>query len=101
MPLTKDDAPVMAARQRVRAADAQCLGYDERRAAQEKRAAEVARQLAGEDPPRGLVRALLALVEADERPDPPKPQSAGPAPGARQVLKRKKAAPAAVQEVLW
>ena len=101
MTLTKEEVAAMEARRKVRAADAQALGYDERRAAQEGRAATVARQLAGGEPPRGLIRALLALVEADEKPDPPETKSSGPAPGARQVLKCKKAAPAVAQEVLW
>jgi hypothetical protein len=101
MPLSKDEVAEMSARQRIRALDAQDLGYDERRAAQDDRAAVIARQLAGADAPRGLVRVLLALVEADERPEPPQPPCPGPAPGARQVLKRRKSAPAVLQEVLW
>lgn len=98
--LTEEDIRAISARQKIRAADAQSLGYDERRVEQERRALDVASELAGANPPRGLVRALLALVEADEKPDPPQPKSSGPAPGARRVLKRKKPALTA-QDSLW
>ena len=102
MTLTKEDVRAIAARQRTRAADAQALGHDERRIEQERRAMAIAGALAGAEPPRGLVRALLSLVEADEKPDPPEAKRSGPAPGARRVLQRKKKAMAAVEQAtLW
>ena len=71
--------------------------YEERKADQRARAHEIAHQLAGSRLSRGIVRAMLALVEADERTDLPEPVAPGPAPGARQVLQKK----APEQEGLW
>ncbi len=97
MTLTKAEVAEIEARRRIRAADAQALGYDERRRAQQERAVVIARQLAGKNPSRSLVRGLLELVEADEKPDPPVVRSSGRAHGSRRVLKPKKT----VQEALW
>jgi hypothetical protein len=97
MTLTKADIAEIEARRKIRAADAQALGYDERRQAQQERAAVIAHQLAGKNPSRSLVRGLLELVEADEKPDPPVVRSSGRAHGSRRVLKPKKV----VQESLW
>lgn len=97
MTLTEAEVAAMEARRKVRAADAQSLSCDERRQAQEERALVIAEQLAGKNPSRSLVRGLLELVEADEKPDPPVVRSSGRAHGSRRVLKPKKV----VQEALW
>jgi hypothetical protein len=91
----------MAAQQKIRAADAQAMDPEERRAAQEDRANAIAQQFAGPTPSRNLVRSLLSLVEADEKPDPPEPRNTGPSPGARRVLKRKNPAVAVPEDALW
>lgn len=72
---------------------------DERAADQQIRAEVIAAQLTGmHHPARGIVRAMLALVVADERTDLPREKSPGPDPGARQVLKT---APKVTQDALW
>jgi hypothetical protein len=59
---------------------------DEQRREQETRAYQVAQQLAGDRVTRGLVRAMLALVQAVELGETA--TSTGPAAGARQVLQK-------------
>ena len=66
--------------------------HDRRR----QRAELIAQQLAGSRATHGVIRALLALVVADERTDLPLPERSQPAPGARQILQTP-----AVQEALW
>lgn len=72
---------------------------EERPRRQQARAEQVAFGLTGGRVTRGIVKAVLALVVADEHPEPEGERSSGVSPGARQVLKRKAAKP--VQEALW
>ena len=68
---------------------------------QQARAEEITRQLTGGKVTRGIVNAILALVVADERPEPPTESSAGPAAGARQILQPKKVQTPTLQDTLW
>jgi hypothetical protein len=69
-------------------------GDHRRREQQIARAEQIAYELAGERVTRGIVRAILELVEADERDDlPPPARHPQSAPGARQVLQKKPARP--------
>lgn len=69
---------------------------DERRTRQRERAYDIAYDLAGERVTHGIFKAILSLVEADERTDIPVEPTPQRAAGARQVLQKKPA-----QEGLW
>ncbi|MCH9728407.1 MAG: hypothetical protein K0U84_01765 [Actinomycetia bacterium] len=71
---------------------------EERARRQQARAEQVAHDVTGGRVTRGIVKAMLALVVADEHPEPEGEKSSGVSPGARQVLKLK---PKPVQEALW
>lgn len=73
------------------------MSFDNDRGAdQAARAHQIAYELAGSRLTRGIVRAILSLVESVEGAGGPAAVRPGPAPGARQVL-----AKAPVQEALW
>jgi hypothetical protein len=63
---------------------------------QRARAYRIAGDLAGSRISRGIVLAILALVQADERTDLPPTPPPSVTPGARQVLRKKP-----TQEALW
>jgi len=70
---------------------AESRAYDQR-----ARAYRIARELAGSRISRGIVLAILGLVQADERTDLPPSPPPSVTPGAREVLKKKP-----MQEALW